>query len=204
MLRYSIEQLESLAGARADQMYGRAGRDGLDLRDEPRLILRHEIGLVQQDDRPRAAVPRGDQVALDAPRVEIMIQAADQEHDIDVRGDDLLLGDIARRLARELAAAGERGLDDRVAVSLGLHDGHPVADRRKRLARLGAMTQASAHPGEAFAGGGVDAIDVLVFERDARGLPLTLGMRGERRGERIVPPECPQPVWFHPVLSVPQ
>ena len=86
----------------------------------------------------------------------------------------------------------------------GLRDRHPVADRRKRLARLGAMTQASAHAGEAFAGGGVDAVDVLVFERDARGLPLTLGMRGERRGERIVPPECAQPVWFHPVLSVPQ
>jgi hypothetical protein len=29
-------------------------------------------------------------------------------------------------------------------------------------------------------------------------------MRGERRGERIVPPECVQPVRFHPVPSVPQ
>ena len=43
----------------------------------------------------------------------------------------------------------------------------PTAGNASRAA--GAMTQASPHPREALAGGGVDAVDVLVLERDACG-----------------------------------
>ena len=61
-----------------------------------------EIGLVQDDHRRGAALPRGHEVALDPARIEVVIEAGDEKHDVDVGGDDLLLGGIAGGAAREM------------------------------------------------------------------------------------------------------
>ena len=110
-------------------MDGDAGRDRLDLVDVSRRIV-DEVRLVQHDDRRGAALPRDDQVALDPPRIEIAVEAADEKHDVDVGGDDLFFGGIAGRAAREAAEPRQDGVDARVAVRDGLDD-HPVADRGK-------------------------------------------------------------------------
>ncbi len=125
-----------------------------------------EVGLVQDDNRRGATLPRHDEVALDPPRVEIAVEAADQKHDVDVGGDDLFLRGVAGGATREAAEARQHGMDARVAVSDGLDD-HPVADGGKIRAGFGAMAKTSRHAREQFAFGRADAIDVRVLEHDA-------------------------------------
>ena len=110
------------ARARARATPGAGIVDGMDLdrrRERADLIDRHlrilhEISLVQDDDRGGAALQGDREVAFEPARIEVVIEAADQEHGVDVRGDDLLLGGIARRASRETAEPRQHGLDARV------------------------------------------------------------------------------------------
>ena len=128
-----------------------------DLGDERRRIV-DEIRLVEDDDRRGAAFPRGHQIALDAARIEIVIEAGHQEDDVDVGGDDLLLGGIAGGAAREARRARQDGADPRVAASPGAastatqsptagKSARPAAscrsrpDTRARLSPSGAITR---------------------------------------------------------------
>jgi hypothetical protein len=85
-----------------------------------------QVGLVQQHHRPRAAFPRHDQVALDAPLVVVAVEAADDEEHIDVGGQHLLANLALRLLAAELRPALKHLGDDRGIVA----QHHPVAHRR--------------------------------------------------------------------------
>ena len=61
-----------------------------------------------------APLSAGDeQVALDAPRVEVAVEPGDEEHDVDVGGDDLLLGAVAGGAAREAARPRQHRPDPR-------------------------------------------------------------------------------------------
>ena len=60
-------------------------------RDEPPVDVVGEVGLVEDDDRRDAARPGDRQVALDAPEVEVVVEARDEQRDVDVGGHDLLV-----------------------------------------------------------------------------------------------------------------
>ena len=149
-----VERLDALAALRAHGVDGRARGDRLDLGACIGADVVDEVGLVEDDDRPRAAVPGGREVALDAPQVEVVVEAADQEDRVDVGGDDLLLGGLAGDLAREPAAAGEEGLDGALVVGARpRRDGHPVADGGEAVATVGQVAQPAPDPRQDLAVG---------------------------------------------------
>jgi hypothetical protein len=51
-----------------------------------------EVALRQQHDGLRAALPPQDEVALETTQVQVLVEGADDEDDVDVRGENLLLG----------------------------------------------------------------------------------------------------------------
>src|SRR5207248_1457713 len=55
-----------------------------------------EIGLVHDDDRRRAALPREREIPLETPDVEIAIERRHEQDAVDVGRNDLLLGRSAR------------------------------------------------------------------------------------------------------------
>ena len=89
---------------------------------------RRLVGLGQHHHRLDAAAAHQQQVALDAARIEVGIEAADDEHGVDVGGDQLLLVVLAggAALDRACGAAAARR-------SCCAFDQHPVADRRRAL-----------------------------------------------------------------------
>ena len=91
------------------------------------------IALVDDDDRDRAAVPGGREVALEPPRVEVEAESGDDEHRVDVRGHDLLHGSRVRLLARERGPPRQDGFDDRLPLALDRTDRDPVAHRGQLL-----------------------------------------------------------------------
>ena len=101
------------------------------------LEVSRDVGLVEDDDRRHATGPRHREVALQAAEVEVAVQAGDEEGHVDVRGDDLLVDQVAgrpparvRRTAAERGPAGEYGRDDFGIVSADRRlEGDPVADR---------------------------------------------------------------------------
>ena len=124
------------------------------------------------------------QVALDAARIEVVVEAGDEEHDVDVGGDDLLLGGIAGGAAREPAEARQHGADARVAAGCAALEHHPVADRREIGAAVGGVTQPPGDAREALARRRQHAIDVRVLEADPRRARYPPArMRRERRRE---------------------
>ena len=69
--------------------------------EPPCVDVAPQVGLVQQHDRGGAARPGQDERALDAPWVEVAVQARDQEDGVDVGRQHLGLGGGPRRLAHE-------------------------------------------------------------------------------------------------------
>ena len=109
--RDSVRSTSSVAGWRDETACtSTPGADGAHLLDDRRGVL-DEIGLVQDHDRRRAAVPGDDEVALDAPGVVIAVEAGHQEHHVDVGGDDLLLGRIAGGAPREPAQSRQHAVN---------------------------------------------------------------------------------------------
>ena len=136
------------------------------LLDEAARIL-DEIRLVEDDHRIRAALPRGHQISLDATRVEVAVEPGDKKDDVDVGGDDLLLGGIAGRPTREATRSRQHRTDARIRIG-GRIDRNPVANRGKVRPRLRLVTQPSGNAGQQLAFRGQHAIDVSVLEADAR------------------------------------
>ena len=117
-------------------------------RDRPHRLdilawILDEVRLVEDDHGRRATVPGDEQVSLDAPRIEVAVEPADEEDDVDVRGDDLLLRAIPRRAAREPARSRQHSPDASGTVITGRVEDDPVADRRELGARGGMMAQAT-------------------------------------------------------------
>ena len=89
---------EPLSGERADDVHGNAGGDRRDLRAAPKRIGA-QIGLVEDDDRGRPALRGEHERALEAPQVEVAVQAGHEEHAVRVGGHYLLGRGRARHLA---------------------------------------------------------------------------------------------------------
>ena len=100
------------------------------------------------------------QVALEAPRVEVLGQRGDEEDRVDVRRDDLLLHRAPRRSARDGAAPLEADVNDAVDNS------DPVADRGKIGGAGGVVAEPAADLGPALRVAG-DAIQATLFLDDA-------------------------------------
>ena len=104
--------VEPRAGLRRHgERRARAERDRLDLVEVRRDVV-DEVGLRQQDDRLRAALPRHREVALEPAHVEVERQRLDEERDVDVRGEHLLARRVPHLLARDRRAALEHRLDE--------------------------------------------------------------------------------------------
>ena len=153
------------------------------------LWVVNHVRLVQDDHRRRAALVRDEQVSFDPPRVEVAVETGDEEHGVDVRGDDLFFGGspAARREKRLW-----RGRTARIRASPPCAGGSsatqsPTAGKSARACawwRSRPETRASDSPVV-----GHDAVDMGVFERDARRHQPSAAMRCERRVETIVPAE---------------
>ena len=130
-------------------MHGNAERGGLDLGHSGRKALRG-VALVEDDDRPGAALPARREIALEAPKVEVVAEGADDEDDVDVRRDHLLGDLLSRRLARERGRPLEDGVHGRGRGVGRILDGHPVADRQE-IRRGDRGMPAGRRPGQALA-----------------------------------------------------
>ena len=86
--------------------------------------VRVEVGLGEDDDRLRLGVGGEREEALEPAQVEVAVERADDERDVDVRGEHLGLGAAVARRPGDAAAARQHRVDDagrRVRR-------HPVAD----------------------------------------------------------------------------
>src|SRR5438093_1190875 len=120
-LQARSERIAALTGQATDDMDGDAYRDRLDRGDLLPWVVR-AVGLGQDDLGCGAALPDRDEVALDAPRLELRPERCDDEREVDVRGQRLLLRRATRRLPHDRAPSRQHGPDEAVAET------DPVAD----------------------------------------------------------------------------
>src|SRR6266511_5571715 len=121
--------VDPLAGHGADGVDGDAERDSLDLGDEQGALFdRAQVGLVQNNRGLGAAFPRGRQVALDPPDVQVAVERGYEEDRVDVGGEHLLLRLAEVHLAGDLRPPRQHGLDRRLAAGSRL-ERDPIADR---------------------------------------------------------------------------
>jgi hypothetical protein len=128
-----------LTSVAAEHVHGHAESDRVHLDEGRRHEVGMQVGLREHDHRFGAALPRGREVTLEAAGIDVESERADEEHRVDVRRHDLLLGPIrgpSRGLARELRAPREDGVDRAAALVGARGDRDPVADCGQ-LARLG-------------------------------------------------------------------
>src|SRR5579872_1453589 len=109
-----------------DGEYRGAAGDLARLRN-PRLGIGAEIGFVEQDGGLGAALAREDQIAFQAAQVEIAIESADDEYQVEVGGDHLLLLGLAGGAPGEDGPAREYGVDHCLTWADWL-SGYPIAD----------------------------------------------------------------------------
>jgi Ankyrin repeats (3 copies) len=157
-----------------------------------RIRIIGDVRLVEHDHRACTALPCDEEITLDAPRIEIPVETANQKHRVDVRGNDLLFGWIACGTPREAAAAWQDGHDPCVATVRRRFERYPVAHRGEIRPRTCVVTDPSGHPREQIAVSRQDAIDVRVFERNPSRDQAALGMDGERGAEVGIPAERPK------------
>src|SRR5262249_2121893 len=133
------------------------------------------------------ALPRDGQISLDSPRVEILIERGDQKESVNVRADDLLFGPGAFGLAHEFAAAWQHGMDQSFVFAFDRSQRDPVADCGKSGAPLALVPQPSGDFGQYLALRGINAVELIVFKRDATRRITLLGVLVKMRGEEIAP-----------------
>ena len=95
----------------------------------------HRSALLRTIGGRRAALVGQHQAALDAAQIEIVVQAADQENDVDVRRHHLLGGLRSWLPARESGAPRQHGIDQPVVKQHPIADGGPVGFRNSGTVR---------------------------------------------------------------------
>ena len=133
------------------------------------------------------AVPGGDEVPLEATRVEVLVEPGDEKHGVDVRDEDVLLGLEPRRLARDLRTPRQERLD-REAIAGRVADDDPVADRGHAAPDL-VVAQATARVREPVAELRAHVVAAAVLRDDASGPEAALGIGCEGRLELVGPAE---------------
>ena len=132
-------------------------------------------------------VPGRDQVALETTRVEVLVEAGHEEHGVDVRDEDVLLGLEPGRLARDLRAPREECLD-REAITGCVADDDPVADRGHPAPDL-VVAHAPACARKSVAELRAHVVPAAMLRDDACGQEAALFIGCEGRLELIGPAE---------------
>ena len=169
-------------------MHRDADRDGLRFGELLEVVA--DVELRQHEHRIGARVPGGDEVALDAPRVEVTVEAGDEQHGVDVRHQDVLLGFEPRGLAGHLRVARENRLDGGAATRC-VADGDPVPDRGHRAPEL-AVPQPPAGIREPLVPLAAHEIPAAMLRDDPSGLEAALGIWWKGRLELVGPAESGQ------------
>ena len=142
------QRVQIFVGLGADGQYGdgRAERldGGYDF-GQVEIERGGEVGLVEQDDGACAAFVGHNQETFNATRVIVAVEAADDEQDVDVGGEDLFADLAFGLLAGDAGLADEDVIDDRFVGA----EQDPVADGRPEDAGL---AQESADTGVDFSG----------------------------------------------------
>ena len=181
------ELVDALAGQPAGDVDGNADRHSRH-RGQCRLHVVAEVSLGEHDDRLRARVPNGRQIALEPPGVEIAVEAGDQEDDIDVRAEHLLLDGEPRGLPRDRGPARQDSVDDRSGSVVVRADDDPVAGHgQAAVSRL--VVEPSGRLRGQIACLGADDIGATMLDRDACGQEAVTRVRGERLFEMCAPAE---------------
>src|SRR5262245_19089868 len=96
--------------------------------------VRTRVGLVEDYCRLCTAGPDSGQVPFDSAYVEVPVQAADDEHDVDVGGDHLGARLATRRTSDEHGAPGKHAVDDgSVPRTWSMREAYPVTSARKPI-----------------------------------------------------------------------
>jgi hypothetical protein len=162
-------------------------RDALD-REYGFVHVLAEIGLRQDDDRLRAALPRGGDVALEAAEAEVVVEPGQEEGGVDVRGEDLVGRVVAGVLAHEGGPPPQDRRDDG-ALTFGLRDRDPVADCRDRSSDLVLVKQPAGCLGPQLAVFGPHGVFTAVLRGDACGNQVVVLQLLECGRPAGVPPE---------------
>ena len=165
--------VDPLAGHVAHGEDGHTDRDHLRLGELAGVV--EDVELREHDDRVGAGVPGRGQVALEATRVEVPVEPGDEQHRVDVRDEDVLLGLEPRRLARDLRATRQQRLD-REAVSGRVADDDPVADRGHAADDL-VVAHAAARVRQPIAELRAHVVAAAVLRDDASGHEASLDVR---------------------------
>ncbi len=152
----------------------------LDLGEERRRLV-DEVGLREQHDRLRPALPGHGQVALEAARVEVERQRLGEERDVDVRREHLLAGGLPHLLARDRGAPRKERLDERRLR------GH--ADPVANGGQVTRPHQVVRRAGAQLAVLGREVVGAPVLNGDAGGAQPGGAMLGKRGFPAVVPPE---------------
>ena len=71
-----------------------------------------QVRLVEQDHRTHAALAREGEVALEPPRIEVLVHVGDDEERVEIGREDLRLGQLPGRLAEQHGPARQHRVDD--------------------------------------------------------------------------------------------
>jgi len=156
-----------------------------------------EVGFIEHHDRLGSAFPGDGEVALDAAKIEILIERGDEQDGVDIGGDNLLGIGVAGGAPGKLGSSRQHGMDvgpwtpfrARMAFARSEPCGDPVAYCGEFAAGGCVVKKPSGALGGEFAVDGEQLIRVLVLERDAGGHEVAGGERLVRVREEIVPAE---------------
>ena len=159
-----------------DRVDGQLGPDPGEVVDD-RGRARLEIGLREQEHRPRTALEGEGHVALEEESVEFVAERHDDEDHVDVRSDHLFTGSLRcarlRRATRESRPPRNDGLDDVVGA-----ERDPVAHHGK-LGRRGRLSQTRGDPCADLALGREDVVCASVLRGDPAWCEVVTGQRDE-------------------------
>ncbi len=99
-----LQLFQTLACRRADDVDRGADRDARDGIQRGGDVVA-EIGFGQEHDGRGAVLVGHRQVALQSTWIQVLVEGCDEEHGVDVGGQDLLIRSVTRDLARELGPA---------------------------------------------------------------------------------------------------
>ena len=149
-----------------------------------------EIGLVENDDRLGARTPGQAEIALEPARVQVMVERGHDEQEVDVGGEDLLVGrPVARCPADDCRAPGEETLDQPLTGVAGRLEHDPVADDGESGSpvELGVEAEPARHRRPGLSVARPDEVRPAILDEDPARLLAVDGLGREGQCVSIVP-----------------
>ena len=139
-----------------------------------------EIGLREDDDWRRAALPRQRQVPLEPTPVEIFRQRGGNERDVDIRGHNLRSRRPTRGPPNERAAPRHDGADRGDIFGAAYGRGNPITDRWQVFARSSGMPDAPCENRGSVSDAIRHNVPLPMFGDDSRRHDVLLPFHGSR------------------------